>query len=113
MAEKVICGPDPERHLAAVRQFSPRVEYYSIDEFFFEAVPHRGLPLQGTVEAIRDHIRLAVLNIPFSAAPGLCIRSGYMALREIAPGVSVEEITATTGCNLLIPSAVPPIKLRN
>jgi hypothetical protein len=29
-------------------------------------------------------LRLAVLNIPFSAAPGLCIRSGYMALREIA-----------------------------
>ena len=29
-------------------------------------------------------LRLAVLNIPFTAAPGLCIRSGFMALREIA-----------------------------
>ena len=29
-------------------------------------------------------LRLAVLNIPFSPAPGLCIRSGFMALREIA-----------------------------
>jgi hypothetical protein len=29
-------------------------------------------------------LRLAVLNIPFTAAPGLCIRSGFLALREIA-----------------------------
>src|SRR5438874_1634440 len=42
--------------LEAVRSFSPRVEYYSIDEFFFEAVPWRGLSLQGTAEALRDHV---------------------------------------------------------
>jgi nucleotidyltransferase/DNA polymerase involved in DNA repair len=42
------------RLLAAVREFSPEVEYYSIDEFFFRAVPHRGLSLQGTAEALRD-----------------------------------------------------------
>ena len=41
------------------------------------------------------------------------IISEGIALREIAPGVSVEEVKATTGCNLLTPSAVPPIKLRN
>ena len=29
-------------------------------------------------------LRLAVLNIPFTPAPGLCIRSGFLALREIA-----------------------------
>jgi hypothetical protein len=29
-------------------------------------------------------LRLAVLNIPFTPEPGLCIRSGYLALREIA-----------------------------
>ena len=29
-------------------------------------------------------LRLAVLNIPFSPEPGLCIRSGFFALREIA-----------------------------
>ena len=29
-------------------------------------------------------LRLAILNIPYTPAPGLCIRSGYMALREIA-----------------------------
>jgi nucleotidyltransferase/DNA polymerase involved in DNA repair len=28
--------------LGAVREFSPRVEYYSIDEFFFEATPRPG-----------------------------------------------------------------------
>jgi acyl CoA:acetate/3-ketoacid CoA transferase beta subunit len=35
-----------------------------------------------------------------------------MALREIAPGISVEEVKATTGCNLLIPREVPPVRLR-
>jgi len=29
-------------------------------------------------------LRLAVLNIPFTPAPGLCIRAGFLALREIA-----------------------------
>lgn len=44
--------------LDVVGTFSPLVEYYSIDEFFFEAVPnnHR-TTLQATATAIRDHIR--------------------------------------------------------
>ena len=29
-------------------------------------------------------LRLAILNIPFTPEPGLCIRAGYLALREIA-----------------------------
>src|SRR2546421_10510428 len=32
-----------------------------------------------------------------------------MALREIAPGITVDEIKATAGCNLLIPRDVPPV----
>jgi DNA polymerase V len=45
------------RMLAAVGSFSPRVEYYSIDEFFFEARPvDRRSTLQGTAAAIRDHL---------------------------------------------------------
>jgi len=35
-----------------------------------------------------------------------------MSLREIAPGVSVTEVKAATGCNLLIPDEVPPVRLR-
>ena len=35
-----------------------------------------------------------------------------MALKEIAPGVSVDEIKATTGCPLSIPREVPPVRLR-
>ena len=34
-----------------------------------------------------------------------------MALREIAPGVTVDEIKATTGCNLIVPREVPPVRL--
>jgi acyl CoA:acetate/3-ketoacid CoA transferase beta subunit len=33
-----------------------------------------------------------------------------MALREIAPGLTVDEVKAATGCNLLIPRDVPPVK---
>jgi acyl CoA:acetate/3-ketoacid CoA transferase beta subunit len=35
-----------------------------------------------------------------------------MTLREIAPGVSVEEVRATTGCNLIIPRELPPVRIR-
>jgi DNA polymerase V len=49
--------------LDAVRRFSPAVEYYSIDEFFFEALPHCGLSLQQTAEAMRDYI-LRVVGVP-------------------------------------------------
>jgi 3-oxoacid CoA-transferase B subunit len=34
-----------------------------------------------------------------------------MALREIAPGVTVAEIKATTGCNLIVPPEVPPVRM--
>jgi DNA polymerase V len=46
--------------LDCVRELSPRVEYYSIDEFVFEAVPLAGLSYQGTAEMIRDRIWAAV-----------------------------------------------------
>jgi nucleotidyltransferase/DNA polymerase involved in DNA repair len=42
--------------LETVRRFSPRVEYYSVDEFFFEAVPLPGLTLQETAVFLRDHL---------------------------------------------------------
>jgi DNA polymerase V len=44
--------------LDIVSSFSPQLEYYSIDEFFFRAEPStRGHPLARTATAIRDHIR--------------------------------------------------------
>jgi DNA polymerase V len=45
------------RMLAIVRDFSPRVEYYSIDEFFFEALPLPGKTLLETARIIRDRIK--------------------------------------------------------
>ena len=42
--------------LEVVRDLSPRVEYYSIDEFFFLARPPRGKSFQELAEAIRDRI---------------------------------------------------------
>jgi 3-oxoacid CoA-transferase B subunit len=33
-----------------------------------------------------------------------------MALREIAPGVTVDDVKATTGCNLIIPGEVPRVR---
>jgi 3-oxoacid CoA-transferase B subunit len=35
-----------------------------------------------------------------------------MALEEIAPGVSLDEVKATTGCNLIVPRDVPTVRLR-
>jgi 3-oxoacid CoA-transferase B subunit len=34
-----------------------------------------------------------------------------MRLREIAPGVTVDEIRAATGCNLIVPTEVPPVRM--
>ena len=34
-----------------------------------------------------------------------------MWLREIAPGVTVEEIKVATGCNLMIPRGIPPVRM--
>lgn len=44
------------RMLDVVGSFSPTVEYYSIDEFFFRAEPIGGKSLSQTATAIRDHI---------------------------------------------------------
>jgi nucleotidyltransferase/DNA polymerase involved in DNA repair len=55
--------------LEVVRTFSPRVEYYSIDEFTFEAVPLRGLSLQETAEAMREAIRRQV-GVPATVGIG-------------------------------------------
>src|SRR5262249_14983519 len=42
--------------LEIVREWSPRVEYYSIDEFFFAATPARGQTFQDLAIKIRDRI---------------------------------------------------------
>ena len=44
------------RMLDVARELSPRVEYYSIDEFFFQAVVGSGQTLQELALAIRDRI---------------------------------------------------------
>jgi nucleotidyltransferase/DNA polymerase involved in DNA repair len=49
--------------LEVVRTCSPRVEYYSIDEFFFEVIPERGQTFQEFAESIRDHI-LQTVHVP-------------------------------------------------
>jgi hypothetical protein len=49
--------------LDAVREFSPAVEYYSIDECFFLAVPLPGRSMQEIAEALRDHV-LRTVHVP-------------------------------------------------
>jgi len=52
--------------------------------FFRSPNPHRSwITAAGTVLDAAS-LRLAVLNIPFTPEPGLCIRSGFLALQEIA-----------------------------
>jgi nucleotidyltransferase/DNA polymerase involved in DNA repair len=57
------------RMLDVVREFSPAVEYYSIDEFFFRAIPHKSLSLQETAEALRDRV-LKVVGVPATVGIG-------------------------------------------
>lgn len=49
--------------LEVVEELSPRVEYYSIDEFFFQAVPGRTGSFQETAEAMRARV-LARVGVP-------------------------------------------------
>src|SRR5262245_34360504 len=48
------------RMLDAVREYSPAVEYYSIDEFFFHVTPGQGQSPQDYAEALRDRLFEAV-----------------------------------------------------
>jgi DNA polymerase V len=65
--------------LQIVREFSPAVEYYSIDEVFFHAVPLRGQTLQGMAETLRDRILQAV---------GVPVTVGLARTRTLAKLVS-------------------------
>jgi DNA polymerase V len=56
-----------KRMLGEINTFSPRVEYYSIDEFFWHAEPARGLSYQQQAEAIRGHIKQRV-GVPMTVA---------------------------------------------
>src|SRR5579885_3176740 len=49
--------------LDVVRDLSPRVEYYSIDEFFFDATPPPGKTPQEYAESLRDRI-MEVVHVP-------------------------------------------------
>ena len=46
--------------LAVMRDISTKVEYYSIDEFFFDATPPHGMDCQKYAEVIRDRINESV-----------------------------------------------------
>jgi nucleotidyltransferase/DNA polymerase involved in DNA repair len=54
--------------LEVVRTFSPRVEYYSIDEFFFEVIPRAG-SLPDEAAALRDHV-LKAAGVPVTVGVG-------------------------------------------
>jgi nucleotidyltransferase/DNA polymerase involved in DNA repair len=53
--------------LAEVGTFSPRVEYYSIDEFFWEDAPVKGRNYQQTAEHVRDHVKRST-GLPMTVA---------------------------------------------
>lgn len=53
--------------LAEVGTFSPRVEYYSIDEFFWEGAPARRSSYQQTAELVRAHVKRTA-GLPMTVA---------------------------------------------
>ena len=77
---------DPEWQ-AWMRWFSELSETHTslgVLAFFRSPNPQRSWITSAGTVLDAAALRLAVLNIPFTPAPGLCIRSGFMALREIA-----------------------------
>src|SRR5262249_18406412 len=76
--------------LGVVREWSPRVEYYSIDDFFFAATPMRGQTHQGLAEAIRGAIseRVGVpVTVGIARTRTLAKLISYMAKPEGALAV--------------------------
>src|SRR5262245_59824186 len=57
------------RMLDVVRRFSPEVEFYSIDEFFFRAAPGGGLSHQDYAKALRDRV-LREVGVPVTVGVG-------------------------------------------
>jgi DNA polymerase V len=55
------------RMLAEVNTFSPNVEYYSIDEFFWEGFALNGLSYQQTAERVREHVKQTT-GLPMTVA---------------------------------------------
>jgi DNA polymerase V len=55
------------RMLAEINTFSPRVEYFSIDEFFWQGEPLRGRTWKQQAEAIKGHIK-ATVGVPMTVA---------------------------------------------
>lgn len=65
--------------LEAMRELSPRVEYYSIDEFFFEAVPARGETFTQLGERIKARVQ---------EAAGVPVTIGIARTRTLAKLIS-------------------------
>lgn len=53
--------------LSEIGSFSPRVEYYSIDEFFWEGESARGRSYRSTAELVRDHVK-RTSGVPMTVA---------------------------------------------
>ena len=62
------------RMLAEIGKSSPRVEYYSIDEFFWEGIPLHGTYLR-TAETIRDRMKSDVCSPLAACKPDMSLPS--------------------------------------
>jgi DNA polymerase V len=56
-----------KRMLSEIKTFSPKVEYYSIDEFFWEGFQARGQDYKQTAVTVRDHIKSST-GLPMTVA---------------------------------------------
>src|SRR5262249_34140120 len=82
------------RLLEVVREFSPTVEYYSIDEFFFQIAPLPG-SCQQTAETLRDRIWRTV---------GVPVTVGLARSRSLAKLIS-DQAKPFGALALLVPDA--------
>src|SRR5262249_38894896 len=94
------------RMLEVVREFSPRVEYYSIDEFFFEVVPLRGWSPQETAEAVRARI-LAAVGVPVTVGIARTRTLAKLVSDTAKPFGALALLDRDAVCSLLERSPVP------
>jgi DNA polymerase V len=86
--------------LDAVREFSPTVEWYSIDEFFFKALPHKNLSLLETAEAMRDRI-LEAVGVPVTVGIGRSKTLAKLISDTAKPFGALALLDRDSECSLL------------
>lgn len=94
--------------LDIVKDFSPKVEYYSIDEFFFEAHPKRGESYQALAQRMRDTIK-AEVGVPVTVGIARSRTLAKLISDTAKPFGALAVLDRETELSLLAPLSVTEV----